>query len=42
MNGFFWTKLGFEYPLLWMILCIVILLRGGGRYSMDAGMRRQL
>ena len=35
-NGFFWTKGGFEYSLLLMLLGIVILIRGGGRYSIDS------
>jgi putative oxidoreductase len=35
-NGFFWTDGGFEYPLMWGLLAIAILLRGGGRFSLDA------
>jgi putative oxidoreductase len=34
-NGFFWTKAGIEYPLLWSLLMVVILLRGSGRMSVD-------
>lgn len=40
-NGFFWTKGGYEYPLLLMILGIVILIRGGGRYSVDSKLGRE-
>jgi putative oxidoreductase len=35
-NGFFWTDGGFEYPLLWGILALTFVVRGGGRYSLDA------
>jgi putative oxidoreductase len=35
-NGFFWTSGGYEYPLMWALLAVAIVLRGGGRYSLDA------
>jgi putative oxidoreductase len=35
-NGFFWTDGGFEYPLLWSLLALAVLLRGGGSLSIDA------
>jgi len=34
-NGYFWTKGGIEYALLWWLLCLAIFFRGGGRYSID-------
>ena len=34
-NGYFWTNKGYEYALLWLLLCTAILFRGGGRYSLD-------
>jgi putative oxidoreductase len=34
-NGFFWTDGGYEYPLMWGLLAVAILLRGGGPYSLD-------
>ena len=34
-NGYFWTNKGYEFPLLWALLCLGILFRGGGRYSLD-------
>jgi putative oxidoreductase len=34
--GFFWTKGGFEYPLFWGIVAFAFVIRGGGRYSLDA------
>ena len=41
-NGFFWTKGGYEYPLLWCILCIVIFIRGPGRLAIDNALPKQL
>jgi putative oxidoreductase len=41
-NGYFWTKQGYEYALLWDLLCIGILMRGGGRYSIDRLLPREL
>ncbi len=34
-NGYFWTNRGYEYALLWWLLCLAIFFRGGGRYSLD-------
>lgn len=34
-NGFFWTNGGIEYPLMWFLLALALLLRGGGEYSLD-------
>jgi len=33
--GYFWTNRGYEFALLWVILCIAIFFKGGGRYSVD-------
>jgi len=33
--GYYWTNRGYEYALLWFLLCIAIFFRGGGRYSVD-------
>ena len=33
--GYFWTARGYEYALLWSLLCIAIFFKGGGRYSID-------
>src|SRR5262249_27403082 len=33
--GYFWTARGYEYALLWLLLCTAIFFRGGGRYSVD-------
>jgi putative oxidoreductase len=34
-GGYFWTNGGIEYSLLSWLLCIAILFKGGGRYSLD-------
>ena len=41
-NGFFWTDMGYEYPLLWGILALSYVVRGGGRYSLDAAIGREI
>jgi putative oxidoreductase len=33
--GYFWTNRGYEFALLWLLLCIAIFFEGGGRYSVD-------
>jgi putative oxidoreductase len=33
--GYFWTNRGYEFALLWVLLCIAIFFKGGGRYSVD-------
>lgn len=39
--GFFWTAGGFEYPLFWGLVALAFVLRGGGRYSIDALLGRE-
>ena len=41
-NGYFWTKQGYEYGLLWGLLSLAILVRGGGRYSIDRLLPREI
>jgi putative oxidoreductase len=41
-NGFFWTSGGFEYPLLWGIVALYFVVRGGGHYSVDAAIGREI
>jgi len=41
-NGFYWNKLGFEYPLFWSIVVFHFLVRGGGRWSIDALIGREV
>jgi putative oxidoreductase len=40
-NGFFWTARGFEYPAMWMLLCLAVVIRGGGRLSVDRVIGRE-
>jgi putative oxidoreductase len=41
-NGFGWLKRGYEYVLLWGLVCLAIALRGGGPYSLDRKLGREL
>ena len=40
--GFFWTDGGYEYPLLWGLVALSFVLRGGGRYSVDRLIGREI
>jgi putative oxidoreductase len=40
-NGFFWTARGFEYPLMWGVLALALLIGGGGRWSVDRMIGRE-
>jgi len=40
-NGFFWGKGGYEYPLLWAVLCAAITVRGGGVLSVDRALGKE-
>ncbi|GHF20130.1 hypothetical protein GCM10017044_13650 [Kordiimonas sediminis] len=33
--GFFWTEGGWEYPILWAILALSFVTKGGGDFSLD-------
>jgi putative oxidoreductase len=41
-NGFAWLHRGYEYTLLWGLICFAIALRGGGPYSLDRKLGREL
>jgi len=41
-TGFAWTRRGYEYPLLWGLVLFAIALRGGGPYSLDRKLGREL
>ncbi len=41
-NGYFWTDGGYEYPLFWGIVALAFVIRGGGRYSLDAKIGREI
>lgn len=40
--GFYWNKLGIEYPLFWTIVVFHFLIHGGGRWSLDAAIGREI
>lgn len=40
--GYFWTNGGFEYPLMWGLIALAFVFRGGGRYSVDALIGREI
>jgi len=41
-KGFFWTQGGLEYSLLILFVGIVFLIKGGGEYSLDRKLGREL
>jgi putative oxidoreductase len=41
-NGFGWMHRGYEYVLLWGLVAFAIALRGGGPYSLDRKIGREL
>jgi putative oxidoreductase len=41
-KGFFWTQGGLEYSLLILVVALVFLTKGGGRYSVDQALGREL
>ncbi len=40
--GFYWDIKGFEYPLFLALVVLHFLLRGGGRFSIDARLGREI
>lgn len=40
--GFAWQNRGFEYPLFWSIVVFHFLVRGGGKWSIDALIGREV
>jgi putative oxidoreductase len=40
--GWFWTNRGMEVPLYLMLICIAIVIRGGGALSVDRLLRREI
>lgn len=41
-NGFAWINRGYEFVLMWGLVCFAIALRGGGPYSLDRHIGVQL
>ena len=40
--GFGWTRPGYEYALMWCLVMVAIALRGGGPFSLDRAIGREL
>lgn len=40
--GFYWNARGFEYPLFWSIVVFHFLIHGGGRWSIDRLLGREV
>ena len=41
-NGFSWLNRGYEFTLMWGFMCLAIALRGGGPFSLDRKIGREL
>jgi len=41
-NGYAWINRGYEYPLFWGLIFVAILLRGGGPYSLDRKLGKEI
>jgi putative oxidoreductase len=41
-GGFFWTAGGWEYPVLWALVALHFAVRGGGRFSLDRALGREI
>jgi len=40
--GYFWTNGGYEYPLMWGVVALYFAVRGGGRFSVDGLIVREI
>lgn len=40
--GFFWGEGGWEYPALWAVVVLGFVVRGGGRFSLDRLLGREI
>jgi putative oxidoreductase len=41
-KGFFWAQGGMEYPILIGVVALVFLIKGGGRFSIDHALGKEL
>ena len=41
-NGFFARNNGFEFELIWALVCLMIFCKGGDRYSVDRAIGREI
>ncbi|MBY8975100.1 DoxX family protein [Rhodobacteraceae bacterium NNCM2] len=39
---FFWTEGGWEYPVFWLVVALYFVVKGGGRYSVDRVIGREV
>lgn len=41
-NGFSWLNRGYEFTLMWGFMCLALAFRGGGPWSLDRAIGREL
>ncbi|SLN61770.1 DoxX family protein [Oceanibacterium hippocampi] len=41
-NGYAWNSAGFEMPLFWGLMALAVLFQGGGRFSLDRVIGREV
>jgi putative oxidoreductase len=41
-NGYAWNARGYEYPLFWGLIFLAMVLRGGGPYSLDRKLGKEI
>ncbi len=41
-GSFFWTEGGWEYPVFWAVVVLMFVVRGGGQYSLDRLIGREI
>ena len=41
-NGYSWVNRGYEYPLFWGLIFVAMLFRGGGPYSLDRKLGKEI
>ena len=42
VGRYFWNKLGLEYTMMWLVAMVYFLIHGGGPYSLDRKLGREL
>jgi putative oxidoreductase len=41
-NGYYWTSRGTEFALILFVVCLAFVFGGGGRYSLDRRLGREV
>jgi putative oxidoreductase len=41
-NGYYWTSRGAEFALILFVVCLAFVIGGGGRYSLDRRLGREV